>query len=98
VPLQKNINLVIKGWIWPVFRKVLILIGILAVLIYVAGKINWEPIENWVIDQLAHQEPIGNQSSLLFLDKVDIIDTKAYTNEKYMIFNTKNKISDQFID
>lgn len=97
VPLQKNINLVIKGWIWPVFRKVLILIGILAVLIYVAGKINWEPIENWVIDQLAHQEPIGNQSSLLFRDKVDIIDTKAYKKEKYMMFKTNIKISVQLL-
>jgi hypothetical protein len=97
VPLQKNINLVIKGWIWPFFRKVLILIGILAVLIYAAGKINWEPIENWVIDQLAHQEPIGNQPSLPFRDKVDIIDTKAYKKEKYMIFKTNIKITVQLL-
>jgi membrane-bound lytic murein transglycosylase MltF len=97
VPTQKYIMLVMKGWIWPFFRKVLILIGILAVLIYVAGKVNWAPMENWVIDQLAHQEPIGNQISLPFQGKVDITDTRAYKKEKYLIFKTNIKNTVQLL-
>lgn len=97
VLIQKNIKHVMTNWIWPLFRKVLILIGIVALLIYVAGKVNWAPMENWVIDQLAHQEPIGKQLSLPFQEKVDIIDTKAYKKEKYLIFKTNIKITVQLI-
>ncbi|CAH2714683.1 Membrane-bound lytic murein transglycosylase F [Neobacillus rhizosphaerae] len=95
VPISKNFKHVMKGWIWPFFRKVFILIGILAVLIYVAGKVNWAPMENWVIDKLAHYEPIGNQYTLPFQEKlqVDIPDTKAYKKEKLLIFKTNIKNS-----
>jgi hypothetical protein len=88
VPSQKQINPILKNWVWPFFRRFIILIAILAVLIFIAGKVNWAPMENWVIDTLAHQEPIDNQPTLLFHYKVDISDTKAYKKEKYLIFKT----------
>lgn len=97
MPIKKKLKTVIKGWIWPFFRKVLILIGILAVLIYVAGKVNWAPMEDWVIDKLAHQEPIGKQLTLPFQDKLDITDTKAYKKEKYLIFKTNIKNTVQLL-
>lgn len=92
---------VLKGWILPFFRKfliiigkILILIGILALLIFVAGKINWSPLENWAIDKLAHQEPPENQLDMPFQDKLDITDTIAYKKERYLIFksNIKNTV------
>lgn len=68
-----------KGWIWPFFRKIFILIGIMALLIYGAGKVNWTPMEDWMIDKLAHLEPRGKQVSLLSMDgKLSITDTIAY--------------------
>ncbi|WML44319.1 lytic transglycosylase domain-containing protein [Neobacillus sp. PS3-40] len=95
--IQKKSKHVLKNWIWPFFRKVLILIGILAVLIYTAGKVNWTPMENLVIDKLAHQEPVRIQLYLPFQDKVDITDTKAYKKEQYLIFKTNIKNTVQLI-
>jgi hypothetical protein len=96
-PLLKNLKPVMKGWILPFFRKFLILIGILVLLIYAAGKVNWEPTENWVIDKLAHQEPMGNQTYLPFQAKVDIPDTISYKKEQYLIFKTNIKNTFQLL-
>lgn len=82
---------IMKNWIWPFFRKVLILIGIFVVLIYVTGKVNWEPMENWVIDKMARQEPIGKHHSMPMQGKVSITETIAYKKEKYLIFKTNIK-------
>lgn len=93
LPIKENSKLVIKKWIWPCFRRVLILIGIMAMVIYLAGRVNWVPMENWVIDQLAHMEPVSYQPTLPYQDtlEVSISDTKAYKREKYMIFKTNLK-------
>lgn len=86
---------VMKKWIWPIFCKILILlrklfivIGIFTVLIYLAGKVNWTPMENWLIDNLASQKPSDNQPYLEFQGQLDITDTKAYKKEKLLIFKT----------
>jgi hypothetical protein len=91
-------------WIWPFFRQVfillgkfIILIGILALLIFALGKLNWTPLENWVIDSLAHAQPRDKQPTLLFQDKVDIPDTIAYKKEKYLIFKTDIKNTVQLL-
>jgi hypothetical protein len=91
-------------WIQPFFRKTLILlgkfiilIGILALLIFALGKLNWAPLENWAIDRLAHTEPEDQQPNLLFQDKVDIPDTIAYKKEKYLIFKTDIKNTVQLL-
>lgn len=97
VAIQKHIKPVLKGRIWPFFRRVFIVIGVLAVLIYLAGKINWAPMENWVIDKMARQEPSGNQLNLPFEAKVDIPDTIAYKKEKYLIFKTNIKNTVQLL-
>lgn len=99
-PLNKRQILakkVLKDWLWPFFRKFVILLGILAMLIYVAGKVNWEPLENWAIDKIAHQQPLGKQVSVPFQGKVDITDTKTYKKEKYIIFKTDIKNTVQLI-
>jgi hypothetical protein len=88
---------VMKSWIWPFFRKSLILITILIVLIYAAGKVNWMPMENWVIDKLAHREPSGKQNYLPFQAKVSITDTIDYKKEKYLIFKTNIKNTVQLL-
>jgi hypothetical protein len=97
VPLQKNIKPIMKNWIWPFFRNLLILIGILFLLVYVAGKVNWAPMEDWVIDKLAHQESNSEQAYLPFQSKVDITDTIAYKKEKYLIFKTNIKNTVQLL-
>lgn len=93
-----------KENIWPFFRKILILlgkfivlIGILTLLIFALGKLNWAPLENWAIDSLAHAEPRDQQPNLLFQDKVDIPDTIAYKKEKYLIFKTDIKNTVQLL-
>jgi hypothetical protein len=93
--IKEKIHLVMKGWIWLFFRKILIVIGILALLIYIAGKVNWVPMENWVIDHMARLEPIGYQPTLPFQERleVSIPDTKAYKKEQYLIFKTNIKNS-----
>lgn len=96
--IQKNIKHVMKGWIWPFFRKIFILIGIMALLIYGAGKVNWTPMEDWMIDKLAHLEPRGKQVSLLSMDgKLSITDTIAYKKEKLEIFKTNIKNTVQLV-
>jgi hypothetical protein len=97
VTLQKKLKPVMKSWIWPFFRKVLILIGILTVLIYAAGKVNWTPMENWAIDKLAHREPPGKQNYLPFQANVSITDTIDYKKEKYLIFKTNIKNTVQLL-
>ncbi|MGJ7922381.1 lytic transglycosylase domain-containing protein [Neobacillus sp. LXY-4] len=97
VPIQKNIKPVLKGWIWPFFRQVLILIGILAVLIFLAGKIDWEPFENWAFEKMARQEPIGQQTSFPMQGKVSVSDTVEYKKEQYLIFKTNIKNTVQLV-
>ncbi len=82
-----------KRWIWPFFRKVFIFIGILAVLIFGAGKVNWEQIENWAFEKMARHEPFGEQQqSPLFTEgRVSVSDTVAYKKEQYLIFKTNIK-------
>jgi membrane-bound lytic murein transglycosylase MltF len=86
-----------KRWIWPFFRKLFIVIGIIVLLIYAAGKVNWTPMENWAIEKLAKREPVGNQNYLPFQAKVDTVDTIAYKKEKYLIFKTNIKNTVQLI-
>lgn len=90
-----------ENWMWPLFRKVLILtgkfiipIGILALLLY---TLNWAPLENWAIDRLAHAESSDQQPDLLFQDKVDIPDTISYKKENYLIFKTDIKNTVQLL-
>ena len=98
VSIQKTILPVIKSWIWPLFRRVLILIGILALLIYGAGKVNWEPMENWAIDKMARKEPYNQQqSSHLMQGRVSIDDTIVYKKEKLLIFKTNIKNTAQLV-
>lgn len=97
VSIQKNTLPVMKKWIWPFLRRFFIFIGLLLVLIYLAGKVNWTPMENWVIDKMARQEPAGNQLNLPFQGKVDITDTIAYKKEKYLIFKTNIKNTVQLL-
>lgn len=94
--IQKNIIMV---WIWAFFRKVFIFIVILAVMIFVAGKVNWTPLENWFIKKMAHLEPIRGQQehSLLMQGKVSITDTIDYKKEQYLIFKTNIKNTVQLI-
>lgn len=93
--LRKSINYFLKNWIWPFFRKMFILFAILSLLIFFAEKFNWAPLENWMIDKLAHQEPMGDQLYLAFQGKVSISDTKEYKQEQYTIFKTNIKNSIQ---
>lgn len=104
--IKKNIKPITKRWIWPFFRGVfilirkgLVLIQIIAVLFYAAGKVNWAPVENWAIDQLAHKESTDEQLNMPYQDqlRVDITDTKAYKKEKYLIFKTNIKNTVQLI-
>lgn len=88
---------IFKGWIWPFFRMFIILIGILSVLIFIAGKINWAPIENWVIDKIARQEATIYQPNVLFQNKEDLTDTIAYKKEKYLTFKTDIKNTFQLL-
>jgi hypothetical protein len=89
--IRRKIKPVMKRWICPFFRKLLIIIGILILFFYAAGKVNWEPMENWVIDKLARQEPIGRELTLPFQGRVSIDDTIEYKKEKYLIFKTNIK-------
>jgi hypothetical protein len=77
-----------KAFFRKVVIKFIIFISTLAMLIFVLGKLNWAPFENWAIDRLAHQESKDQQPALLFQDKVDIPDTISYKKEKYLIFKT----------
>jgi hypothetical protein len=97
VSLQKLIIAVIKGWIWPFFRRTLISIGILALLFFVAGKVNWTPMENWAIEKLARYEPRAKYVSMPFETKLDLVDTIHYKKEKYLIFKTNIKNSVQLL-
>lgn len=99
--LQKFLKPVIQALQRPfyrkvlrLFRRILIVIGILALFIFVMGKVNWSPMENWMIDKMAHQEADSNSSDMLFQGKVDIPDTIAYKKEKLLIF--KNDIKNTF--
>ncbi len=62
-------------------------------MVFLAGKINWAPAEDWAIDKLTHLEPSGKQGYLPFQGKVSITDTKEYKKEKYLIFKTNIKNS-----
>jgi hypothetical protein len=95
--VQKKIRPILKKWIWPFFRKVIKLIGIIAVLIYLAGKVNWAPMENWVIDQLAHRAHAFQQAPPFDELVVSIPDTKAFKKEKYLIFKSNIKYSFQLL-
>ncbi|NHM30877.1 hypothetical protein [Neobacillus terrae] len=97
VSLQKYIIYLLKIFIWPILRKIVILIEVLSVLIYAAGKMNWEPAENWAINKLIRQEPLGRQTYMPFQGKVDITDTKAYKKEKYLVFKTNIKNTVQLL-
>ena len=97
VSIKKYIIYLLKVWIWPFSRKVFILIGVISVLVYAAGKMNWEPEENWAIDKLTRQEPLGRQTYMPFQGKVDIPDTKAYKKEKLLIFKTNMKSTVQLL-
>lgn len=91
LPINTYSKKIFKGWLLPFFRRMLILTGVLAVLIFIGGKIDWSPMENWMIEQIAHQQPMGKQIDLPFQSKVDITDTIAYKKEKYLIFKTNIK-------
>jgi hypothetical protein len=96
--VQKNIIPFMKRWIWPFFRKVFLFIGILAVLIYGAGKVNWAPMENWVINKMATMEPVGQENSSFFTEgRVSITDTVAFKKEKLLIFKTNVKNTFQLL-
>jgi hypothetical protein len=99
LPIKENSKLVMKDWIWPLFSKVFILIGILAVLIFIAGKVNWVPMENWAIDKMARLQPISYQPTLPFQERLEVAipDTKAYKKEQYLIFKTNIKNSIQLL-
>lgn len=92
---KKYIKSALKKRVWPFFRKLLILIGILAVLMFGAGKLNWEPLEDWVIEKMAKQEPVGRHHSMDV--EVDIPETIAYKKEKYLIFKTNIKNTFQLL-
>lgn len=77
--------------------KFIISIGVLVFVIFLLGKLNWAPFENWAIDQLAHAQPKDQQPTLLFQDKVDIPDTISYKKEKYLIFKTDIKNTVQLL-
>jgi hypothetical protein len=97
VAIQKNIRPILKNWIWPFFRRVFKLIGIFVVLIYLAGKVNWAPMENWFIDKLAHREPTYLQAPPYDDLVVNIPDTKVLKKEKYLIFKSNIKYSFQLL-
>lgn len=98
VSLKKSLITVIKGWIWPLFRRLLIFIGIMALLIFIGGKVNWTPLENWGIEKLARFEPrAASRTTMPFEGKLDLVDTIAYKKEKYMIFKTNVKNSVQLV-
>jgi hypothetical protein len=98
--IQKNIIPLFKKWVWPLVRKLMIFLGVLLILGFVAIKVNWAPIENWAIDKLSRQEPEppSNQKYLqLMQGKVSIEDTVTYKKEKYTIFKTNIKNSFQLV-
>lgn len=95
--LLQKVKFIVKKWIWPFFRGILILIGILVLLIYIVGKINWSPLENWAIDKLAHQEPSNDQVFVPFQGKLDVTDTITYKKEKILIFKTNLKNTFQLL-
>ncbi|WP_396954756.1 lytic transglycosylase domain-containing protein [Neobacillus sp. YIM B06451] len=66
-------------------------------MIFLSGKINWVPLEDWAIDKLTHLQPAGKQGYLPFQGKVSFTDTKAYKKEQYMIFKTNIKNSAQLL-
>lgn len=94
---KKKITPMMKRWIWPVLRPVLIVLASLAVLIYVASLINWTPFEYWAIDKLAHQEANGETLSFPLQGQVDITDTISYKKERVLIFNTDIKNTVQLL-
>lgn len=96
VLIKRKMIPVMKRRVWPFCRIVLIIFVSLTVLIFIAGKINWLPLENWAIDTIAHHEA-NNDQSLLFQGKMDITDTIAYKKEKCLIFNTDIKNTVQLI-
>ncbi|MDF2947338.1 MAG: Lytic transglycosylase catalytic [Bacillales bacterium] len=95
--IQKNSIPFIKKWVWPFFRKLLIMLAVLAIIIYSGSKINWTPIENWAINKLAQQDPPEQRNPLLIQSKVSITDTVDFKREKYLIFKTNIKNSVQLI-
>ncbi|MDF2557134.1 MAG: Lytic transglycosylase catalytic [Bacillales bacterium] len=97
--IQKKTKLILKGWIRPFFLKVLKFIGIFALLIYLLGKCNWEPMENWVINQLAYQGVNTYQKPPPFEGylEVDIPATKALKKERYLAFKNNIKLSFQLL-
>jgi hypothetical protein len=95
--LQKYLKFLIRHLVWPFLRRLLVLTAVLTLLIYLCGKVNWAPVENWVIDQLAHREPIGKQLSIQMQGKVSIEDTKTYKKEKLLIFKTNIKNTAQLL-
>ena len=82
----------IKSFFKRVLLPKLIFLGFVVFAIYGASLVNWEPYENWFIEFMAKQEPIGEQS-LPPLGKVDLPDTIIYKKEKYLIFKTNIKNS-----
>jgi hypothetical protein len=97
IKIQKFLKYALKCWILPMLKRLFVLIAFLAVLIYICGKVNWAPVENWVIDKLAQKEPIGKELSLPMQGKVSIEDTKAYKKEKLLIFKTNIKNTVQLL-
>ncbi|RDU37628.1 hypothetical protein DRW41_07235 [Neobacillus piezotolerans] len=95
--LKKIVLYALKSVVWPFFRRTAIFIGITLLLVFLAGKINWSPFENWVIDRLTYMEPAGRQDYLPVEGKVSFTDTKAYKKEQYLIFKTNIKNSAQLL-
>lgn len=99
VKIQKYIKHFTKGRTFFFFRKVFYFIGISALLIYFAGKVNWAPMENWVIEKLSYK---GVNTYLKappdegYLE-VDIPATKALKKEKYLVFKNNIKYSFQLL-
>jgi hypothetical protein len=85
----------LKTYLWSKHRQVFKFLGILFILvvllIFMAVKMNWVPVENWAIENLAYQEAAAGQSDMLFQDRVDIPDTIAYKKEEYTTFKTDLK-------
>ncbi|NMD70141.1 lytic transglycosylase domain-containing protein [Bacillus sp. DNRA2] len=85
----KKFKRVLTVFVWKITRKILILIGIIALVTYFAGKVNWVPMENWFIEKIARHEPVSQQSNLpLQQGRVSIEDTIEYKKERYLVFKT----------
>ncbi|MDR7237740.1 soluble lytic murein transglycosylase-like protein [Neobacillus drentensis] len=54
-------------------------------------------MENWIIEKMAHMEPVGKELSLPMQGKISINDTKAYKKEQYLIFKTNIKNTFQLL-